>query len=99
VGHPRWPSAAWTIDWLWLQCVGDIPLTFRPLLFNSIGLKFFLVYDLLPADRTWCVNRTNELLASGQLKHTIGAHFSLDQIVQAHEAVEAGQLGNVVIDL
>ena len=79
--------------------VGDIPLTFRPLLLNSIGLKFFLVYDLLPADRTWCVNRTNELLAAGQLKHTIGAHFSLDQIVQAHEAVEAGQLGNVVIDL
>jgi NADPH2:quinone reductase len=79
--------------------VGDIPLTFRPLLFNSIGLKFFLVYDLLPADRTWCVNRTSELLAAGQLKHTIGAHFSLDQIVQAHEAVEAGQLGNVVIDL
>jgi NADPH2:quinone reductase len=79
--------------------VGDIPLTFRPLLFNSLGLKFFLVYDLLPADRTWCVNRTNELLAAGQLQHTIGARFSLDQIVQAHEAVEAGQLGNVVIDL
>ena len=79
--------------------VGDIPLTFRPLLFNSLGLKFFLVYDLLPADRTWCVNRTNELLAAGQLQHTIGARFSLDQIVNAHEAVEAGQLGNVVIDL
>jgi NADPH2:quinone reductase len=54
---------------------------------------------LLPADRTWCVNRTNELLAAGQLQHTIGARFSLDQIAQAHEAVEAGQLGNVVIDL
>ena len=79
--------------------VGDIPLTFRPLLFNSIGLKFFLVYDLLSADRTWCVNRLNELLGAGQLQHTIGARFSLDQIVQAHEAVEAGQLGNVVIDL
>ena len=79
--------------------VGDIPLTFRPLLFNSLGLKFFLVYDLLPADRTWCVNRVNELLAAGKLQHTIGARFSLDQIVQAHEAVEAGQLGNVVIDL
>jgi NADPH2:quinone reductase len=79
--------------------VGEVPLTFRPLLFNSIGFKFFLVYDLLPADRTWCVNRLNELLASGQLQHTIGARFSLDQIVKAHEAVEAGQLGNVVIDL
>ena len=79
--------------------VGDIPLTFRPLLFNSLGLKFFLVYDLLLADRTWCVKRTNELLAAGQLQHTIGARFSLDQIVHAHEAVEAGQLGHVVIDL
>jgi len=79
--------------------VGDIPLSFRPLLFNSIGLKFFLVYDLLPADRAWCVNRVNELLAAGKLQHTIGARFSLDQIVQAHEAVEAGQWGNVVIDL
>ncbi len=79
--------------------VGDIPLTFRPMLFNSLGLKFFLVYDLLPTDRTWCVNRVNELLAAGQLQHTIGARFTLDQIVKAHEAVEAGQLGNVVIDL
>jgi NADPH2:quinone reductase len=79
--------------------VGDIPLTFRPLLFNSVGLKFFLVYNLLPEDRTWCVNRLNALLAAGQLQHTIGARFSLDQIVKAHEAVEAGQLGNLVIDL
>jgi hypothetical protein len=79
--------------------VGDISLTFRPLLFNSIGFKFFLVYDLLPADRTWCVNRLNQLLAEGKLQHTIGARFPLDQIVKAHEAVEAGQLGNVVIDL
>jgi NADPH2:quinone reductase len=79
--------------------VGDIPLNFRPLLFNSIELKFFLVYDLLPADRTWCVNRLNALMASGQLQHTIGARFTLDQIAKAHEAVEAGQLGNVVIDL
>jgi NADPH2:quinone reductase len=79
--------------------VGDIPLTFRPLLFNSIGFKFFLVYDLLPADRAWCVSRLNELLAGGQLQHTIGARFTLDKIVKAHEAVEAGQLGNVVIDL
>jgi NADPH2:quinone reductase len=41
----------------------------------------------------------NELLAAGQLKHTMGARFKLAQIVQAHEAVEAGQMGNVVIDL
>jgi NADPH2:quinone reductase len=38
-------------------------------------------------------------MAAGQLQHTIGARFTLDKIVKAHEAVEAGQLGNVVIDL
>ncbi len=80
--------------------VGDIPLTFRPLLFNSIGLKFFLVYDLLPQDRAWCQQRLNDLLHAQKLQHSIGARFSLDQVVKAHEAVEAGQLiGNVVIDL
>jgi len=80
--------------------VGDIPLTFRPLLFNSIGLKFFLVYDLLPQDRAWCQQRLNDLLHAQKLQHSIGARFSLDQVVKAHEAVEAGQvIGNVVIDL
>jgi NADPH2:quinone reductase len=40
------------------------------------------------------------LLKAGQLQHSIGPRFSLDQIVQAHETVEAGQsLGNVVVDL
>jgi NADPH2:quinone reductase len=42
----------------------------------------------------------NEILASGKLKHAIGARFALADIVAAHEAVEQGKvLGNVVIDL
>jgi NADPH2:quinone reductase len=77
-----------------------IPVTFRPLLWGSITLKFFLVYDLLPSDRERCIARLTDLLERQQLRHTIGQRFRLDQAVQAHECVEAGQtIGQVVIDI
>ena len=79
---------------------GEVPITFRPLLFGSITLKFFLVYDLSPEDRAWCLRRLGELLEQNALKHTLAAKFKLADIALAHEAVEQGRLmGNVVIDL
>jgi NADPH2:quinone reductase len=78
----------------------DVALPFRPWLFRSMGVKFFLVYDLTPADRQVAAARLSAMLALQQLQHSIGARFSLDQIAQAHQAVEAGQtVGNVVVDL
>jgi len=88
-----------------LVCYGsnpplDMSISFRPLLFNSIALKFFLVYDLQPADRVACLSQLNDMLARGVLQHTIGASFPLDHVVAAHETVEAGQtIGNVVLDI
>jgi NADPH2:quinone reductase len=78
----------------------DISLSFRPLLFASIGLKFFLVYDLTPADRQACLAQLTSMLSQGVLQHCIGAVLPLKDIVQAHETVEAGQtIGNVVLDI
>ncbi len=88
-----------------LVCYGsnvstDVPVTFRPLLWGSFDLRFFLVYDLTPQDRARTVGQITELLRQGRLKHAVAQRFPLDQIVQAHEAVEAGQaIGNIVIDL
>jgi NADPH2:quinone reductase len=80
--------------------VEEHPVPFRTLLFSSITLRFFLVYDLTPADRQFAIEGLNTLLAIGQLSHTIGARFGLDQIAAAHEAVEGGKvIGNVVLDL
>ena len=78
----------------------DMNFPFRPWLFQSMGVKFFLVYDLTAADRRTAVARLSDMLAKNQLQHSIGARFALDQVVQAHHCVEAGQtVGNVVIDL
>jgi NADPH2:quinone reductase len=86
-----------------LVCYGsnpppDISIAFRAMLFGSFNLKFFLVYDLLPPDRVACVDTLNAMLTAGQLQHTLLPAFPLDQVVQAHELVEAGQsIGNVVL--
>ena len=88
-----------------LVCYGsnppaEVPVMFRPLLFNSISISFFLVYDLPVQQREPCVHILNRMLENKQLKHTIGATFSLQQTAEAHLTVEAGQtIGNVVIDL
>ncbi len=73
---------------------------YRPWLFGSLGVKFFLVYELSPADRVSAIARLTDLLERGALQHSIGPRFALEQTVQAHLAVEAGQaIGNVVIDI
>ena len=78
----------------------EVPINFRALLFASVAIKFFLVYDLTPEDRELLQNQINTLLFKGQLAHTIGRRFPLEQIAQAHELVETGQeIGNVIIDL
>lgn len=88
-----------------LVCYGsnspaEIPVNFRPLLFNSYTLSFFVVYDIPEDQREPCVFILNSMLKNKQLTHSIGAEFSLDQVVQAHETVEAGKtIGNLVINI
>jgi NADPH2:quinone reductase len=101
-------TAGWAADVLkphgQVVCYGSNAMQqnfeYRPWLFNSLGVKFFLVYELTPADRALAIARLTALLEQGALQHTIGPRFALDQMVQAHQAVEAGQsIGNVVVDI
>ena len=78
----------------------EMPINFRSLLWNSLTLKFFLVYDLLPADRQAALQQLAGLLHARQLQHSLGSQFGLADIAAAHEAVEAGrEIGNVVLTL
>jgi NADPH2:quinone reductase len=76
----------------------DLPINFKTLLFNSLELKFFLVYDLPAADRAAALKQLGDLLQLNRLQHAISRSFTLTDTAQAHEAVEAGQdIGNVVV--
>ena len=78
----------------------DFSMTFRTLLFKSIELKFFLVYSLSDKTRQHDVSGLNQLIQERKIQHCVGKRFALTEIVQAHEAVESGQIvGNVVIEI
>ena len=79
---------------------GDNVVNFADVLFKSLTLQFFLVYELKPAEREKAVEDLRSMIEKGALTHTIGARFPLADIAAAHEAVEQGRvLGNVVLDI
>jgi NADPH:quinone reductase len=72
----------------------------RWLLQNTGSLRFFLVYDLAPQDRTAALGGLDLLLREGRLMHLIANRFPLEEIAQAHQAVESGRaVGNVIVDI
>ena len=64
---------------------------------NSILLQFFLVYQLDADERERAATRITQALAAGKLVNRVGPTFPLADIAAAHEAVERGTIGNVVV--
>lgn len=81
------------------NAMGDVALPFRDMLFRNLSLRFFLVYELTSEDRRAALADLDALLRKGGLVTRIAARFTLDQAVAAHEAVEQGAAGNVVIGI
>ncbi len=68
------------------------------LMWNSVALRPFLVYDLADADRQACLDELTARLACGELTHAIGLRLPLAEIAQAHDLLERGEVvGNVVL--
>jgi NADPH2:quinone reductase len=66
---------------------------------QATTLQFFIVYMLNELERSRALRGIDAMLRAGTLQHHIGPKFSLDQIVDAHEAVEAGANGNVIVEI
>jgi NADPH2:quinone reductase len=77
----------------------DVPVPFGPMILGFVTLYFFIVYKLPPALMQATLAGINQLLAQGVLKHPQVAVYPLDQIVAAHERVEAGANAKVLIRL
>jgi NADPH2:quinone reductase len=78
----------------------DIAVPFFPAILKNVRVRFFIVYNLTREDRQAAIAQLTEWLARGQLAHNVALRLPLEQIAQAHEAVERGTaLGNVVLDI
>jgi len=65
---------------------------------QATTLQFFIVYMLDELERSRALRSIDAMLRAGTLQHHIGPRFPLDRIVEAHEAVEAGSNGNVIVE-
>jgi len=64
---------------------------------NSVLLQFFLVCQLDEQQRDRAVAGITRALQEGKVVSRIGPTFSLAETAAAHEAVEHGTIGNVVV--
>ncbi|WP_374665850.1 NADPH:quinone reductase [Ramlibacter sp.] len=66
----------------------------------SIRLRFFMIYDIAPADRQAAQDEIDSLLRAGRLRHTVARRLPLTRIAEAHDLVESGTLmGHVLLDV
>lgn len=77
-----------------------IPVPFVPMIMRNVCLRFFIVYNLSPADRIRALSGVSSLVARGALTHSIGARLPLAEIARAHDMVDQRAVtGNVVLDI
>jgi len=75
-----------------------IPASFC--LVNTIRLQFFIVYELDAGERERAVAAITRALSEGRLINRVAQPtYKLADIAAAHEAVERGTIGNVIVTL
>lgn len=74
-------------------------LPFYRLLYKCVTLHHVLVFLMPEEAKRAAVRDVGRWLEAGRLSHQLGPSFPLERIADAHEAVEAGAVGKVVVEL
>lgn len=74
-------------------------LPFYPFLYRSVVLRHVLVFQIPEEDKLRAVSDINRWMAEGNISHHIGQRFALNEISAAHEAVESGAVGKVLVEI
>ena len=73
-----------------------VPLRFMA---SNITLRLVLVYDMPEAAKQAAVEEITRLLEMNRLRHVLGPRFPVGSTAQAHDAVEGGAIGKVILDV
>lgn len=77
----------------------DPTLTVSALMRRNTVLRFVMIYTVPPPALAMAIEEVNAALGDGALSQLPMLHFPLDEAAAAHQAVEDGAVGKVVIDL
>lgn len=81
---------------------GDVTATIpaRPFIGMEPTIRFYNVYQTDPEPLADAISEVTSMLEAGTLIHSVARRYPLERIVEAHEAVESGEvMGNVVVDV
>jgi NADPH:quinone reductase-like Zn-dependent oxidoreductase len=77
----------------------DATVNFGAAIMRGIALRFFIVYELTPAQRATAIGALTPWLERGLVRHAVAAHAPLADCAAAQDAVEKGAyIGNLVLD-
>ena len=74
-------------------------IPFYKLLYGSVTVRFVIVFSMPESAKQGAVADISSWLASGDLRHRIAERHPLEAAAAAHEAVERGTLGKVLLDI
>ncbi len=77
----------------------DPLLPVRACMTANLTIRFVLLYGVPRQELVKAANDINEAIVAGALSGLPVHHFSLDDIAAAHEAVEDGVVGKVLVDI
>ena len=82
----------------------DLTIPLWPLMRKNIGYQFVLVYTVPAAVKRYAVEDVSAAVSAGALRVGAGAglplhRYPLAHAARAHDAVEGGAVGKVLIDI
>ena len=80
------------------QAVPEPKLPFYELMYRSVVIRTVVVFGAAPEVLERGVADISQWLADGKLTHHFGPRFPLGETVAAHQAVEQGAVGKVLVD-
>ncbi len=81
------------------QVVPEPKLPFYQLLYKSISVHHVIVFLMPDEAKTHAIRDIDRWLAAGSLKQHVGPRFPLEDTARAHEAVEGGAYGKVIVNV
>lgn len=81
------------------EAVHEPSLPFYSFLYKNVTVRFQVVFLMSGEAKRQAIDDITRWLASGSLKHRIAECFPLQRAAAAHEAVEGGTFGKVILEI
>lgn len=74
-------------------------IPFYALAYQSVAVRFVLVFAMPEAAKLQAVQDITGWLEAGELRHYFASRLPLEEVVEAHQTMERGVIGNVVLEI